>query len=260
MQVSNGFSARALDRAQASQQTQAQNLSSGKRINSAQDDAAGLVISTGLDTQHRAQGAALRNSLDGVSRLQVEDAALSSVAEDLQRIRELTLQQQNGIFNEGDSQALQAEIDQRLESIEQVFKHSDFNGRSLFESAQGNIQSGANPGQSIAISHQDLAAQFSAMGVSAGEDLELDALDEALQEVSSRRSELGALESRLQGNAEFLALRSESNQSANSRIRDTDLAQSVSLKTKADVQFKVAVAVQGQANANQQDVLRLLKP
>jgi len=260
MQVTNTGSRLSLDRAQANQATQAQNLSSGKRINSAKDDAAGLVISTALVSQNRALGAALRNSFDGISRLQVEDAALSSVGEDLQRIRELKVQQQNGVLSEDDTQALQAEIDQRLESIDSVFKQSDFNGQSLFKSGQMTIQSGANAGQTIEINSQDLSAQFSLIGVSAGDDLELDALDEALQMVSTRRSDLGALENRLQGNTEFLALKSEVNQSANSRIRDTDFAQSVSQKNKADVQFKVAVAVQGQANANQQDVLRLLKP
>ncbi len=260
MDISNGLSARALDRAQASQQAQAQKLSSGKRINSAKDDAAGLVISTGLETQNRALGAALRNSFDGISRLQVEDAALSSVSEDLQRIRELKVQQENGILGEGDSQALQAEIDQRLESIGDVFKQSEFNGQNLFKSGQVNIQAGANSGQTIEINSQDLAAQFSAIGVSSGSELTLESLGEALQQVSARQSELGAVENRLQANTEFLALRSELNQSANSRIRDTDFAQSVSQKSRADIQSKVVVAVQGQANANQQDVLRLLKP
>jgi len=259
MQITNTGSARSLDLAQANQQTQTQNLSSGKRINSAKDDAAGLVISTALDSQNRGMGAALRNSFDGISRLQVEDAALSSVGEDLQRIRELKVQQQNGILSEDDTQALQAEIDQRLESIDSIFKQSDFNGQSLFKSGQMNIQSGANAGQTIEINSLDLAAQFAAVGVSTSDDLQLGALDEALQVVSTRRSDLGALDNRLQGNAEFLALKSELNQSANSRIRDTDFAQSVSQKNKADVQLKVAVAVQGQANANQQDVLRLLK-
>jgi len=259
MQITNTGSARSLDLAQANQQTQTQNLSSGKRINSAKDDAAGLVISTALDSQNRGMGAALRNSFDGISRLQVEDAALSSVGEDLQRIRELKVQQQNGILSEDDTQALQAEIDQRLESIDSIFKQSDFNGQSLFKSGQMNIQSGANAGQTIEINSLDLAAQFAAIGVSTSDDLQLGALDEALQVVSTRRSDLGALDNRLRGNAEFLALKSELNQSANSRIRDTDFAQSVSQKNKADVQLKVAVAVQGQANANQQDVLRLLK-
>ena len=258
MHISNGLSARSLDRAQASQATQTQKLSSGKRINSAKDDPAGLVISTGLDTQNRALGAALRNSFDGISRLQVEDAALSSVTEDLQRIRELKVQQQNGILSEGDSKALQSEIDQRLESIDNVFKQSEFNDQSLFKSGQLNIQTGANAGQNIEINSQDLGAKFEAIGVSAGSELTLESLDDALQVVTARQSELGALENRLQGNTDFLALRSELNQSASSRIQDTDFAESVSLKSKADIQFKVAVAVQGQANANQQDVLRLL--
>lgn len=255
----NTGSSRLLDRAQQTQQTQLERISSGKRINSAKDDAAGLVISTGLDTESRSLTAALKNTGDGISRIQVEDGALSSVSEDLQRIRELSLQQQNGILSESDQQALQSEIDQRIESIDNTLKDSEFNGKAVFEEGSLSIQSGAQAGQNIEITTEDLASQFSELGLSGGsENIDLNAIDEALNQVSQRRSDLGATQSRLESNAEFLELKNEQNQSANSRIRDTDFAKATADKTKADIQTSALIGVQAQANQNQENVLRLL--
>ncbi len=260
MQISNATGGgRLLDQAQKSQQTQLQRISSAKRINSAKDDAAGLAIATKLDTQDRSMQAALRNSLDGVSRLQVEEGALNSVTEDLQRIRELKVQQQNGILSDEGKQVLQSEIDSRLSSIEDVFSQSEFNGQSLFKEGEMGIQSGPNAGDQIEIASQDIAAKFSTIGVtSESSDINLDNIDEALSLLSTRRAELGALENRLDSNVDFLALRSEQNQVASSRIQDTDLAQALSEKSKADIQVKVNIAVQSQANLNQGQVLHLL--
>ncbi len=263
MQISNGLGSGALGKAQSAQQTQFERLSSAQKINSAKDDAAGLAISTRLDSQNRGMQAALKNSFDGISRIQVEDAALSGVSEDLQRIRELKVQQQNGILNKDDRLALQSEIDQRLETIDSTLKGADFNGKKLFEAGELSFQVGDQPEQKISINTQDLESQFADLGLqpqaSASPELSLDDLEQALQVVSARQSELGAVSNRLESNTEFLSLRSELNQQSNSRIKDTDFAQAVSNKSKADIQFKVAIAVQGQANTNQQDVLRLLK-
>jgi flagellin len=255
----NTGSSRLLDRAQQTQQTQLERISSGKRINSAKDDAAGLVISTGLDTESRSLTAALKNTGDGISRIQVEDGELSSVSEDLQRIRELSLQQQNGILSESDQQALQSEIDQRIESIDNTLKDSEFNGKAVFEEGSLSIQSGAQAGQNIEIATEGLASQFSELGLSGGsENIDLNAIDEALNQVSQRRSDLGATQSRLESNAEFLELKNGQNQSANSRIRDTDFAKATADKTKADIQTSALIGVQAQANQNQENVLRLL--
>ena len=260
MNVTNNLgSSRALENAQQTQQTQSERISSAKRINSAKDDAAGLVISTGLDTQSRSLTAALKNTGDGISRIQVEDGALSSVGEDLQRIRELNVQQQNGTLNESDQQALQSEIDQRIESINSTLKDTQFNDRAVFEEGSLSIQSGADAGQNIEINQQDLASQFSELGLTTeGGDLDLDAIDSALNQVSQRRSDLGATQSRLESNAEFLELKNVQNQSTNSRISDTDFAKATAEKSNADIQSSVIIGVQAQANQNQENVLRLL--
>lgn len=260
MQVSQSPSIRSLDQATQSQQTQLERLGSGQRINSAKDDAAGLSISTGLDSQSRSMTVAIRNTMDGVSRIQVEDGALSSINEDLQRVRELTVQQQNGIMNDSDKAAIQSEIDQRLESINSQFEQTQFNGQNVFENKDLGFQVDANAGDQIALKGSDVASALSNEGIDVGNPLDLEAIDKALQSVNDRRSELGAVSNRLTQSAQFVELKNQNNQEANSRIRDTDFAQASSENAKNDIQKQVAISVFAQGNANRQDVLKLLGP
>ena len=262
MQISNsaglGFQ-RSQDQASSAQQTQMQRLSSGQRINSAKDDAAGLSISTKMDSQSRSTSVAIRNTMDGISRTQVEDGALSATTDDLQRIRELKLQQNNGLLAQGDKDALQSEINQRMSAIEDRFEQTDFNGQNVFSGDDLTFQTGANAGQTTTLEGKDLGQSFADMGLKAGEDVSLDQLDQALEAVGSRRSELGAVSNRLESQVEFSELKNEMTQQANSRIRDTDFAQAASEKAKADIQNQASISVQAQANQNQKNVLQLLK-
>lgn len=260
MQISQSPSVRSLDQATQTQQTQLERLGSGKRINSAKDDAAGLAITNRMDTQSRSMTVAIRNTMDGVSRIQVEDGALGSINDDLQRVRELTVQQQNGILNDDDKAAIQSEIDQRLESINSQFEQTQFNGQNVFENKDSAFQVGANEGEQISLKGSDVASALSNEGIEVGNALDLDAIDKALQSVNERRSELGAVSNRLSSSAEFVALKNQNNQEASSRIRDTDFAQASSEKAKADIQQQVAISVVAQGNANRQDVLKLLGP
>ncbi|MGR6874579.1 flagellin [Pseudomonas sp. HK3] len=258
MQISQSPSMRSLDQATKTQQTQQARLSSGQRINSAKDDAAGLAISNRMDTQSRSMNAAIRNTMDGVSRTQVEDGALGSISEDLQRVRELTVQQQNGILNESDKAAIQSEIDQRLESVNSQFEQTQFNGQNVFENKDLGFQVDANAGDQIELKGSDVADALSQAGIEVGSDLDLDAIDAALQSVNARRSELGAVSNRLSQSAEFVELKNQNNQEASSRIRDTDFAQASSEKAKGDIQQQVAISLFAQGNTNRQDVLKLL--
>jgi flagellin len=248
-----------LNKTQADQNTQMQRISSGQRINSAKDDPAGLAISTGFDSEQRSTQVALRNSLDGTSRAQVEGGALSSVTEDLQRIRELKVQQGNGILNDQDKAAIQSEIDQRGENITAVFSDTQFNQKNVFEEGSLNFQTGPDAGQTIDINTVDMAQAFKDIGLESGADFSLEDIDEALGQVASRQSELGAVENRLSSNAEFLQLKNENNQAANSSLKDTDIAQAVSEKTKADIMSQVQISVQAQSNASSKYVLNLLE-
>ena len=259
MKISGSVStASQMNRAQNAQQTQLERISSGHRINSAKDDAAGLAISTRFETQGRSDQAAMRNSLDGTSRTQLESGALASVTEDLQRIRELKVQQNNGILSDQDKSAIQGEIDQRMGAIQTVFKDTQFNQKNVFEEGSLSFQTGPNPGNQIALKTQDLAKSFESIGLKEGSNLDLDEIDQALSQVASRQSELGAVENRLVSNTQFLELKNENNQSARSRIQDTDIAKAVSEKTKADIMSQIAISVQGQANASAKSVLNLL--
>jgi len=259
MKISGSVStASQMNRAQNAQQTQLERISSGHRINSAKDDAAGLAISTRFEAQGRSDQAAMRNSLDGTSRTQLESGALASVTEDLQRIRELKVQQNNGILNDQDKSAIQGEIDQRMGAIQTVFKDTQFNQKNVFEEGSLNFQTGPNPGNQIELKTQDLAKSFESIGLKEGSNLDLDEIDQALSQVASRQSELGAVENRLVSNTQFLELKNENNQSARSRIQDTDIAKAVSEKTKADIMSQIAISVQGQANASAKSVLNLL--
>ena len=260
MQISQSPSVRSLDQATQTQQTQLERLGSGKRINSAKDDAAGLAISNRMDTQSRSMTVAIRNTMDGVSRIQVEDGALGSINDDLQRVRELTVQQQNGILNDDDKAAIQSEIDQRLESINSQFEQTQFNGQNVFENKDLGFQVDANAGDQIELKGSDVASALSNEGIEVGSALDLEAIDKALQSVNDRRSELGAVSNRLSSSAEFVALKNQNNQEASSRIRDTDFAQATSEKAKGDIQQQVAISVVAQGNANRQDVLKLLGP
>lgn len=258
MQISQSSTIRSLDQASSSQQTQLERLGSGQRINSAKDDAAGLSITTGMDSQSRSMVAAIRNTMDGVSRIQVEDGALGSVNDDLQRVRELTVQQQNGILNDSDKAAIQSEIDQRLESINTQFEQTQFNGQNVFENSDMGFQVDANAGDQIEVKGSGVADVLSQSGLEVGSPLDLEAIDAALQSVNDRRSELGAVSNRLSQSAEFVALKNQNNQEASSRIRDTDFAQASSEKAKNDIQKEASLSVLAQGNANQKDVLKLL--
>jgi flagellin len=259
MQKSQSPSTRSLDQATSIQQTQLERLSSGQRINSAKDDAAGLSISNRLDAQSRSMTAAIRNTMDGVSRIQVEDGALSTMNEDLQRVRELTVQQQNGILNDSDKAGIQSEIDQRLESINSQFEQTQFNGQNVFENSDLGFQVDANAGDQIKLKGSDVADVLSQSGLEVGSALDLEAIDAALQSVNDRRSELGAVSNRLSQSAEFVALKNQNNQEASSRIRDTDFAQASSEKAKSDIQQQVSMSLFAQGNADKKDVLKLLE-
>lgn len=277
MQISNnaGAALNGLNKASSAQQTQMERLASGKRINSAKDDAAGLSISTKLDAQSRSLAVALKNTMDGISRAQVEDGALSATTDDFQRIRELQLQQNNGILSQDDKDALQSEIDQRFTAIEERLEQTQFNGKQVFTNEDLVFQTGANAGETTTLEGKDLGQEFSEIGLPTeqatdqqteqisqqpeAQGLTLQQIDDALQAVAQRRSDLGAVSNRLESQAQFTELKNENNQQANSRIRDTDFAAAVSEKNKADIQRQASTSIQAQANQNQKNVLQLLK-
>ena len=144
-----------------------QRLSSGLRINQAADDAAGLAISSRFTSQTRGLNQAIRNANDGISLVQTAEGALSSVTDNLQRIRELSIQAANGTLNDQDRGAIQAEIDQLTSEIERIGETTTFNGKKLLDGTSGlqNFQVGANARETITVGSVD--ARASTLGAAA---------------------------------------------------------------------------------------------
>ena len=150
---------RNLNKSQSANQTALQRLSSGLRINSAKDDAAGLALSTRFNTQIRGLNVAVRNAGAGISLAQTAEGALGSMSDNLQRVRELAVQSANATNSDVDREALQAEVTQLLSEVSRTAEETDFNGRKLLDgSFSATFQIGANAGQTLDISIAELTA------------------------------------------------------------------------------------------------------
>ncbi len=268
MKISNSaLYQRVLERTQQQQQKALQQLASGQRLQQAADDAAGLGISTRLNSQSRGLAMAIRNGGDGLSRIQVEDGALSSVQADLEAVRALKVQSGNGILNDGDRQAIDAEIQQRQANIQQTLSQGQFNGRALFGDEPLSFQLGTEAGDSVTLSAFNVADQFSQLGVDiedpqalASDDTSLTTLDKAMASITSRQTELGAVANTLTSRMDRLAQSDIEVQAANSRITDADFAKAAAEKTKQQILGQAAIGAAAQANEQSSSVLRLLLP
>ncbi len=160
---------RNLNKSQSANQQALQRLSSGLRINSAKDDAAGLAISTRFNSQIRGLNVAIRNAGDGISLAQTAEGALGTMNDNLQRIRELAVQSANATNSDVDREALQAEVDQLLAEVTRTAEETDFNGRKLLDgSFNASFQIGANAGQTVNVSIAELTAEKLGAGQEAG--------------------------------------------------------------------------------------------
>lgn len=259
-----------LNRSQGLSDQALQRLSSGLRINSAKDDAAGLAISTRFDTQIRGLNVAQRNANDGISMVQTAEGGLNETVGNLQRIRELAVQAANGSNTDEDRTLLQAEVTQRLDEITRISSDTQFNGQSVLDGqlnsgAAVSFQVGANAGQTIDVAFdQDMSASglsVSAIDIStaSGASAALDTLDTALDTVNSFRSDLGAVQNRFESTINNLATNIENLSASNSRIVDADFAAETAKLSKANVLQQAGISVLAQANARPNQVLSLLQ-
>jgi len=242
-------------------------ISSGKRINSAADDAAGLAIATRFSSQVSGTQQAQRNGLDAKSLIETEDGALGQISSGIQRLQELAVQQGNGILNDSDRAALNKEASQITEHINQVIEQSSFNDKDLFQSDENaselNFQLGDKAGEVVAltanITADPIKEGLSQLDFSSSDPSDnLTALDSIQQVVTERRSELGAVSNRIDSSIDQLANEEEQIQSARSRVEDADIAELVSQMVIERVKQQAQLAVQSQANASAEDTLRLL--
>jgi flagellin len=238
-----------------------QQLSSGLRINSAADDAAGLTISQVLQSQINGVDQANRNAQDGVSLVQTAAGALNQVQQMLQRIRELAVQYGNSTLNSTDQTAIQTEVNQLLSEISQIGSTAQFNGITLLSTASGGstltFQVGANDGETISISLVDLATTVGT--ISLGTSTTLSTIDGAISAVSGLASTFGAVQNRLQYTMANLSTYEENLTAANSRIMDVDMAQAMTQFTSQQVLQQAGTAMLSQAQRLPDAVLSLLQ-
>lgn len=239
-------------------------LSSGLRINRAADDAAGLAIAEGFRSVVRGSQVAQRNSQDGISLVQTAEGALTETSNILQRIRELSVQSANGTNSTVNRQALDAEVTQLLEQIEDIALDTEFNGLRVLSSAQTlTLQAGAQQGQTLVVNVA--AARTSDLGISAvnissaaSAVAAISSIDAALQSVNTLRANLGALQNRLEFTINTLAIQEENSSFSESAIRDADIAVETARFTRNQILVSAGTSVLAQANTVPQTALQLL--
>ena len=255
--------------------TAMERLSTGKRINSAKDDAAGISIVSNMTAQIKGMNQAVRNSNDGIALAQTAEGSLSEVTNMLQRMRELAVQSASGTYQKSDRDNLQTEVDALKAQIDDVVTNADFNGVALFSKSATvttNIQTGTSgTGDQVAVTTAALAkttlAVATAVSVTGADNATgitasraaLTTIDAALAEVSSVRAGLGASQNRLQSVVNNLTTNSTNLSDAKSRIEDADFSSETQALAKAQILSQASTAMLAQANQSQQGVLKLLQ-
>jgi flagellin len=254
--------------------TAMQRLSSGLRINSAADDAAGYAISAGLTAQTNGLDQAGRNVGDAISMVQTADSALNGIQNMLQRVRELTVQAQNGSLQQSDQTAIQSEVDQLTNEIDREVKSVSFNGTNLLDGTANSVN-----GTAGTVTFQVGANASDTLGVDFGTGLEvnmgitgwgspkvfdvttgttLSAIDSAINAVSAQAATLGAAQNRLQYTSDAISATEQNLAASNSRIKDVDMASEMTTLTQQQVLQQAGTAMLAQANSQPQMILKLI--
>ncbi len=245
-------------------------LASGSRINHAGDDAAGLAISENLRAQIRGLRQARRNALDGISLIQVSEGGLNEVSNILIRLRELSIQAASDTIGDVERQFADREFQSLKQEIDRIANVTNFNGTPLLNGKAGifEIQVGThnNPildrivynGERADSSLDSLKLGGESIATKQGAQLSLSVIDDALIRVNSIRADLGAMQNRLQSTINNLSIYQENLAAANSRIRDTDIAEEVSEMTKQNILMNAGLSVLSQANSTNASAVQLL--
>jgi flagellin len=263
---------RNLDSSQSALATSMQRLSSGLRVNTAKDDAAGLAIAERMNAQVRGMNVAVRNANDGISLAQTADGALASVSNSLQRMRELAVQARNSTNSQSDKQSLNLEFSQLSAEIGRVLGGTTFNGKSILgsDAATLTFQVGANVGSfdSISIVSINLTTATTittVTGASIGSTSTATSIatvvgdiDKAIDYINSQRAVFGASENRFSAVISNLQSSVENQSAAQSRIMDADFAAETANMSRAQILQQAGTAMVAQANQLPQQVLKLL--
>ncbi len=264
MRAANASSSAALMQGSAMQR-----LSTGKRINSAKDDAAGLAISTSMSSQITGMNQGIRNANDGISLAQTAEGALNEVTNMLQRVRELAVQSASGTYRAADRANMQQEVDALQAQVANVLGNTSFNGVALFSTTAGTnktftIQAGANAVDAVTISSTaidgtKITAAALKVDTAANALTTMSNVDFALTDVAATNASLGGGESQLQSAINNLTSNSTNLSDARSRILDTDYSAETTALAKAQILSQASTAMIAQSNQAQQTVLTLLR-
>lgn len=269
-------SQRQLTRTNQSLQTSMERLSSGLRVNSAKDDAAGLSIADKMTSQIRGMTVAMRNANDGISMAQTAESAMGAITETLQRMRDLGVQAANrGAVSDGDRQKLQTEFKQLGDEIGRIIGNTEFNGKKILAGSlvgaifQVGAGTSANNQISITVSNLStvsgigsLAAGTISIGSTAGSAAVLTAIDKidvAIGKIDDFRAKLGAVQNRFTTTIGNLQSSIENQSAARSRIMDADFAVETSNLSRSQILQQAGTAMLSQANQSAQSVLSLLR-
>ncbi len=257
----------------ASLATSMQRLSSGLRVNSAKDDAAGLAIAERMNAQVRGMNVAIRNANDGISLSQTAEGALGKVGDSLQRMRELAVQARNSTNSDEDKDSLDKEFQELASEIERVLGGTTFNGKAILGAEAGSLtfQVGANTttNDTISITSTNLTTDASITAVTGAtidntstettlKDV-IDDIDTALDTVNSQRATFGAAQNRFDAVIANLRVSVENQSAARGRIMDADFAQETANLSRTQILQQAGTAMIAQANQSPQNVLSLLR-
>jgi len=266
---------RGLGASQDAYAKQANRLSTGLRINSASDDAAGMAVSEKLKNQVRGLNQAQRNAQDGISLIQTAEGALTETHSLLARMRELAVQSSNDTLSASDRANLQVEFTALYAEVDRISSTTAFNGIYLLNNADVatgmTLQIGANNGNTFTLTvggaqmstlnsnFDSAAATLTTIGFQSAASAVISAVDAAVNAVSTARAGLGALQNRLESVGRSLAVASENTAAANSRVADADIASSMSELVRAQILQQAGISVLAQANQAPSLVLQLLR-
>ena len=249
-----------------------QKLSSGSRINNAADDAAGLSISEGLQSQISGIAQAGRNAQDGISVIQTADGALSQATSILHRMRDLAVQGANDSNSTSSRSAIKTEADNLGKELDRITQNTNFNGINLLQGGTKDFQvgAGATANDKITVTLADVATSVGTLSGAAGAtgfvvtnnttaQTTITSIDTAIDAISTTRADLGASINRFQSAASSLSIAGQNLTAANSQIKDTDMAAEMVNYTQSSILAQAGTAMLAQANQSGQGILKLLQ-
>ena len=262
-------------------QTAVQRLSSGLRINSAADDAAGLAIATRMGSQVKGMNVAVRNANDGISLAQTADGALASVSDSLQRMRELAVQARNATNSNGDKDSLDKEFGELAKEVQRVLGGTSFNGKAILGANAGaqdfQVGAGTTTNDTITVTTTNMTSATNITAVAGTNNAGasravidntattsslgsvIDNIDKAIDTVTSERALYGATQNRFNSVVNNLQVSVQNQQTAQGRIMDADYATETANLSRANILQQAGTAMLAQANQQPQSVLSLLR-